>query len=119
MSDNIEMSATEEVTEPKVEETKPEVEYYTLPESVSARNRIWSILSLIFAILSVALCPFYYVSFAFAVLAVAFSLVMRRSLGFFTSGAIAGLIIGIMGLVFSVCSFVVDISGLYALIFAK
>ena len=45
MSDNIEMTQTEEVTEVKEEETKPEVEYYTLPESVSARNRIWSILS--------------------------------------------------------------------------
>ncbi len=119
MSDNIDLTSTVVDTEPKVEETKPEEECYTLPESVSARNRIWSVLSLIFAILSVALCPFYYVSFVLAVLAVVFSIVMRRSLGFFNRGAIVGLIIGIMGLVFSVCSFVVDITGLYALIFTK
>ena len=117
MSDNVDMTTQAVEAEVKPEEKKPEVEYYTLPESVSARNRIWSILSFIFAILSVALCPFYYVSFALAVLAMVCSIVMRRSLGFFTSGAIAGLIIGIMGLVFSICSFVVDITGLYALIF--
>ena len=107
-------------TEPqRAQQIEKEEEFYELPEAISARNRIWSILSLIFAILSVALCPFYYFALALSVLAVVFAVIMRRSLGFFNRSAVFGLIIGIMGFVFATCSLVVDLTGLYDLIFGR
>ena len=121
MSDKHIETTSEEVREEPatVEETKKEEEYYTLPESLSARNRIWSVLSLICAILSVVLCPLYFASFVLSVLAVVFSIVMRRSLGFFNRSSVVGLIIGIMGFVFAACSCVINLTGFFDLLFGK
>ena len=103
----------------KVEESQPEQyeEFYELPESIAKRNRIWSVLSLLSAILSVLLCPFYYVSLPLAALAIIFAVIMRRSLGFFEQMSVIGLIIGIAGIVFSACSLTLHLTGLWDMIF--
>ncbi len=93
-------------------------EFYELPESISRRNRIWSVLSLVSAILSVLLCPFYYIALPLGVLAIIFVIIMRYSLGFFERISVVGLIIAIVGIVFSACSLGLQVSGLWNLIFS-
>ena len=105
----------EEKTEPEVEaeeETDSE-EYYKLPSTLKSRSLIWSILSFALGVLSIALCPFYYVSLVFAAVSVATSLVSRKNLGFFEKYAIFGLILGIMGVVFGISSAIAISLGLF------
>ena len=87
-------------------------EYYSLPPAIRARTLIWSVISLICGVLSILLCPFYYVSFVFAAAALVFSVVSRKNLGFFEKCAIMGIILGIMGFVFGTFSMISDLLGL-------
>ena len=93
---------TEENTEPEVEKNDEMDEYYELPTEIKSRTLIWSVLSFALGVLSIALCPLYYISLAFAVGSIFTSSVSRRNLGFFEKYAIYGLILGIMGIVFGI-----------------
>ena len=88
-----------------------EPECYDLPKSKSQRTMGWSLLSLILSLLSVALCSFWYVSFPLAVGAVVFAVISRRKLGYFDKMSVFGLIVGIVGFVFSAFSLFVSLSG--------
>ena len=79
------------------------------------RSRVWSVISLVAAIISVLLfvvCIFYWVSIlpivstVMGVAAILFSLLSRRNLGYFDGVAIAGIIIGAMGTVFGASSYI-------------
>ena len=83
-------------------------------------SRLFSILSLIFAILSI-ICSFLPVlGIIFGVLAISFSLFSRRTLGYFDGFSLAGLILGIIGVVFSIAALILKsllvnmIAGLFA-----
>ncbi len=98
----------------EVEEKKDEVrdeEYYELPTSLKARTRVWSVVSVLLGIISVLLCPFYYVSLPIAVAAIITAVVSQRLLGYFDGLAVGGLIIGIVGAVFGVFSLVINLTG--------
>ena len=102
---NTEAEEVEEETDTEmVEEIQAEEEYYQLPSTLRSRSLIWSFISFVAGILSIILCPFYYVSFVFAIGSVVASLLSRRNLGFFEKYAIYGLILGIMGIVCGVSS---------------
>lgn len=60
----------------------------------------WSVASLVLGIISVVCCCFGYASLILGVLAIVFSVLSRKSLGYFDGLSIAGLILGIFGLVF-------------------
>lgn len=92
-------------------------EYYALPASEGKRRRIWSVLSLCLAVLSVVLCPFYFVSLPLAVAALIASLLARHTFGFFDNPALAGLIVGVCGVVFGVFTMIGYNSGLFAAMF--
>lgn len=94
----------EEKTDTEVQEEAATEEYYALPPTLKSRSLIWSMVSFVAGILSILLCPFYYVSLVFAAGSVATSLVSRKNLGFFEKYAIFGLILGMMGIVFGVSS---------------
>jgi len=60
----------------------------------------WSVASLVLGIVSVVCCCFGWVSLALGSIAIIFSVLSRKSLGYFDGMSIAGLILGIFGLVF-------------------
>ena len=98
---------TEEITDKTETAVSTQVvseEYYTLPEAIKSRSLLWSVISFVLGVLSIALCPLYYVSLVFAVGSVVTSMISRKNLGFFEKYAIFGLILGIMGIVFGISS---------------
>ena len=88
-----------------------ETEYYDLPSAPEKRSRLWSVLSLGCAVLSILLCALYYVALPFAVAAIVFSVISRRTLGYFDGLSVGGLILGVVGIVFSSFALVVDLTG--------
>ena len=92
----------EEYTEPEVAENTASEECYELPKELKSRSLIWSVISFVCGVLSLALCPLYYVSLVFAVGSIVTSLISRKNLGFFDKYAVFGLILGIMGVVFGI-----------------
>lgn len=96
--------------EKKVTE-REEQEYYELPDSPDARRRGWSVISFFAGILSVLLCPVYYVGIPFAIFAIVAAVISRRKLGYFDGLSLGGLLIGIVGSVFCSFALVVDVTG--------
>lgn len=95
-------------------DTDPETdEYYELPLAIKSRSLIWSVISFVLGILSLVLCPIYYLSLVLALASVGASLVSRHNLGFFEKYSIMGLILGIMGFVCGVFSLIVDMLGIF------
>ncbi len=88
-------------------------EYYDLPPAIRSRTLIWSVISLALGILSLLLCPFYYVSLVFAAAGVVCAIISRKNLGFFDKLAVLGIIFGIMGFVFGIFSLVASVIGLF------
>ena len=100
----------EETVEDILKEAADDSEFYAVP-NVSG-NLLWSVLSLLCAILSVILFSFFYVGgIIAAILAIALAVLSSRKLGFFDRMALFGLIFGLFGLVFGVFSMIVDITG--------
>lgn len=89
-------------------------EYYELPPAIKSRSLIWAVIAFAAGILSLALCPFYYLGYAFAVAAVVLALISRHNLGFFERYSIMGIVLGIIGFVFSTFTLVAGLIGLFA-----
>ena len=79
--------------------TEPQYAYKTVMDGVP-RSRGWSVASMVLGILSILCCCLTYGGLIMAVLAIIFAIVSRRNLGYFDGMAIAGLVTGIIGLVF-------------------
>lgn len=62
----------------------------------------WSVASLVLGAVSLFTCFFGFASIVFGVLAIAFALWARKTLGYFDGKAIIGLLLGIFGTVFGV-----------------
>ena len=98
----------------RTEEDSESKNHMTVLDGVP-RSRVWSVVSLAVAIASVILsviCISYWILFipivsaVMGVAAVLFSLLSRRNLGYFDNVSIAGIIIGAMGTVFGVSSYI-------------
>ena len=75
-------------------------EVYDLPEPRSDRNRIWSILSLILGIVSIALSPvLYFLAIPLSIVSIMFAAMSRKKFGFFTRLTLIGMIVSIVGIV--------------------
>ena len=103
----------EEELEPEVENDESSDEYYELPLALKSRSLIWSAISFVAGVLSLAICTFYYVSLVFAVASIVSSLISRKNLGFFERYSIIGLILGIMGIVFGISSAIAISLGIF------
>lgn len=101
-----------EITE-EVKEKKSAEEYYELPPTIRSRSLIWSVISLVAGILSILLCPFYYVSLVLALVSIGGALLARRNFGFFDNYALVGLIFGIMGIVCGIFSMCANLLGIF------
>ena len=107
---------TEEITDKTETPVSTQVvseEYYALPEAIKSRSLLWSVISFVLGVLSIALCPLYYVSLVFAIGSVVTSMISRKNLGFFEKYAIFGLILGIMGIVFGISSAIAISMGIF------
>lgn len=88
-------------------------EYYDLPPTIRSRTLIWSVISVICGVLSLLLCPFYYVSYVLVAGAVVLALISRKNLGFFEKYSIMGIIFGIMGFVCTTFALVANLLGIF------
>ena len=88
------------------ESTEEEYLYKSVIEG-KKKSRVWSVVSLICSIISLLCCCFPVMGIVLGILAIVFAVVSRSSIGYFDGLAIAGLIVGIFGLVFSVAIFVI------------
>ena len=86
-----------------ISESSPNGEdrYYEIFEKSKHKTLGWSVASLAFGIISVLCCFFGWIGLVFGVIAVLLSAISRVSLGFFDGMSIAGLILGIFGIVFA------------------
>ena len=82
---------------------------YRTVMDVKSKNRAFAIVSMVLGILSIVCCCIYYVGIVAAIIAVVFASVSRAKMGYFDGFAIAGLITGIIGIVFGAAMIVVDI----------
>ncbi len=64
------------------------------------KSRVWSVASLVLSILSLICCCFSWPSLVMGILGVVFAVVSRLNIGYFDGLALAGLIVGIFGIVF-------------------
>ena len=106
-------SDTKYEQDPRTEQDPEPDDCYVLPPVLKARTLIWSVISFIAGILSILLCPFYYLSFILSAVAVCMSLISRRNLGYFEKFAIMVLIFGLVGFVFGVFSLIAGMIGLF------
>lgn len=83
------------------EKGSPEYAYKSILEN-SKNSRVWSVASLVAGILSVIFCFLPLLGIIIALFSVALAVISRRVIGYFDGIAIAGLVVGIFGLVFGV-----------------
>jgi O-antigen ligase len=79
-----------------------EYAFQTLMRNGRPKTVAWSVASLIMGIVSVVCCSLGWTGIVLGALAVIFAILSRRMLGFFDGMSIAGLVLGIFGLVFGV-----------------
>lgn len=71
-----------------------------LPAGGRKATRAWSVAALVLSILSLLCCCFNWLGLGLGILAIVFSVVSRKSLGYFDGMAVAALVVGIIGTVF-------------------
>lgn len=86
------------------DEASEEVSEYTYKNVMKTKQnrRTWSVISIALAVLAVAflwVCP---VSLGMAIASIVCALISRKNLGYFDKLSLAGLFVGIFGIVFSV-----------------
>ena len=76
--------------------------YKTVMRGGRPKTMGWSLASLILGIASVSSGLFGWSGVIFGILAIVFSLLAKRNLGYFDGMAVAGIVLGIFGLVFAI-----------------
>ena len=72
------------------------------------KSRVWSVASIAMAIAALLCSMFIYPAIVLGALAIIFALFSRKNIGYFDGLALAGLIIGIAGVVFGVGGFLLS-----------
>ena len=83
----------------------PSEEVY-VPASGKRATIAWSVAALVLSILSLLCCCFDWLGLGLGVLAIVFSIVSRKSLGYFDGLSVAALVVGIIGAVFGLSSII-------------
>ena len=92
----------------------PGEEDFAYKAVIEYKSRGWSVASFILSLLSVVCCCAWYVMIILAVLGIVFAIISRKNLGYFDGLAIAGLVLGIIGFVFTMFFAVFELSGISA-----
>ena len=85
----------------ETDEENSDYAYKSVIKKDKTSRRTWSVISLIFAVLSILTLYFSWVSLVIGAVAVGCAAVSRKNLGYFDKISLAGIIIGIFGMVFS------------------
>ena len=88
--------------------------YYQLPTNIKSRSLKWAVISLVSGILSLLLCPFYYMGFLLVAVAGVTTAISRLNLGYFEKLSIMGLVLAMVGLVCNVFSLLVQYLNIFA-----
>lgn len=100
----------DKTAEEKEEQKAPEAK-----ESVSVappKTMAYSVICLILSLMSIVCCCTGFISLLFAAVSIAFAIVSRKHLGYFDAMSIVGLVVAIVGAVFSLFMIVVWIFSL-------
>ena len=81
--------------------------YNIFDERGRPKSILWSVVSAVCGILSISLSIFGWVGLIFGIAAIVFFVMARRTLGYINGWAIAGLLAGIFGTVFSISLIVI------------
>ncbi len=102
-----------EIKDDETAEEEEAGEYYDLPPAIRSRTRIWSVASIVLAILSVLLCRVYYLGIVLALASIGGAVISRKTLGFFERTSVWGIIFGTAGFVFSIFMLIAKTVGLF------
>lgn len=91
--------------------SRPDYAFEALGDLSKPKTRAFSIASLVLGILSLVCCCSGFLSFILGVLAIVFSVVARRHLGYFDGLSIAGMTCGIVGAVLGLLLGILSVSG--------
>ena len=69
-------------------------------------SRAWSVASIALSLVSLILCPVYWLKIILSATSIVFALVSRKNIGYFDGLSLAGLIVGIFGIVFGILGIV-------------
>lgn len=95
--------------------TAPEDQDYAYKVVTEYKSRAWSVASFVLSLISLIVCcfsEFFVVVMVCAVLGIVFSIISRKTLGYFDGLSIAGLVVGIFCLVLGIFVMVVYTSGI-------
>ena len=87
-------------SEKNTDSSSDEDRYYEVMDSSKPKTKAFSVVSLTLGIISILFCFIGWLGFIVGIAAIAFSAVSRIKLGYFDSMSVAGLILGIFGVVF-------------------
>ncbi len=90
--------------------SNPDFAYQTVMKDGSPKTKGWSVASLICGILSLICCCLGLASVIFGILAIVFAVISRRNMNYFDGMSVAGLILGIFGIVMGVAMMIVIIT---------
>lgn len=99
---------------PASEEYKEEAkedEYYPLPKDPRKRTMLFSVISVVLAVVSIGLSVFYIPSLILAALSLGAALYSRYILGYFDKPSLVGLILSIFGIIFGFGSMILTLTG--------
>ncbi|MBQ8303262.1 MAG: hypothetical protein IJX97_06975 [Clostridia bacterium] len=96
----------EKNNEPNVEKEESTYAYKNVINKEKQNRRTWSVFSLLFAIASVFTFIFSWVSLVLGFISVGCGVVSRKNLGYFDGISVAGIIIGIFGIVFALAGLI-------------
>ena len=102
----MEINMNEEFNKNTNSQDDGEYVYKTVLEG-KKNSRLWSVLSLVFSIVSIICCCVPWTGAILGVISIVFAIVSRVSIGYFDGLSIAGLIVGIFGVVFSVSTIII------------
>ena len=80
--------------------------YKNVIKKDKSNRRTWSVVSLIFAVLSIAFVYFSWVGLIFGLIAAGCAAMSRVNLGYFDKLSLAGILVGIFGIVFSIAGMI-------------
>lgn len=100
---------------PEVEssyEKKENIRYDEIFDNGKKKTLAFSIVSLVTGILSILCCCFTFIGLPLGIIAIVFSVVSRKKLGYFDGMAVAGLVLGIFGAVIGTVVFIISLTPL-------
>ena len=73
------------------------------------KSRVWSVVAIVFGILSILCCCMNYIGIIVGALSIVFAIISRKKLGYFDTTSIVAIIVAIFGIVLSLAVIIVSV----------